>query len=475
MDRVAPHRATASPLGFKRRDLALLAAIVLGEGALLLLGSGGADPLGTAWLALGALYLLVAFRVPELAWMAAAASVPFSGERVLLPGGAAIAMPSEPMIGLALLGWIAHAAAAGGLRVRPSVLHRPLALLAGIALLSVLQGSYRLVGLKALFVAAAYAAFGYIYFLSTPCTPARRERWVRLASVLAALFGLYGALRVLTLGIGLRAAYGAARPFFTEHGTYAALLALLIPIPLFEALERTGRARWAYASAALAAGLGIALSFTRAAWISVAIVLPLALVVWAWRRRSVRRLVLPVVLGLVLVLVLAFFGAGRRLASHAETIVQTENVSNLERINRWMAAWEMSRDHPLIGVGYGAYPDAYPAYRRKAVVTELAYGHFGVHSEPLRLLAEMGWPGLAVGLGFVIAVMWLGLRTFLRAADPDAARLALALAAGLATYAVHGLFNSYLGIDKVTAPFWLATGAIAALAASTARRRDGSP
>jgi O-antigen ligase len=327
-----------------------------------------------------------------------------------------------------------------------------------------------LVALKAYFVAAAYVAYGYLYFLSTPCTPVRRKRWVLLASVLAGLFGLYGALRVLVQGIGLRAAYGAARPFFTEHGTYAAFLALLAPIPLFEALERTGRARWGYASAAFAAGLGITLSFTRAAWISVVIVVPLALIVWARHRRSVRRLILPAALGLSLAGVLVSLGAGQRLVRHAETVVQAENVSNLERVNRWMAAWGMARDHPLIGVGYGAYPDAYPAYRRKAIVTELTYGHFGAHSEPLRLLAEMGWPGLAVGLGFVVAVVGVGLRTFHRAVDPGAARLALALAAGLAAYAVHGVFNSYLGIDKVSAPFWLATGAIAALAASPASR-----
>ena len=35
--------------------------------------------------------------------------------------------------------------------------------------------------------------------------------------------------------------------------------------------------------------------------------------------------------------------------------------------------------------------------------------------------------------------------------------------AGLGTYAVHGVFNSYLGIDKITIPFWASLGVIAAL------------
>jgi hypothetical protein len=74
----------------------------------------------------------------------------------------------------------------------------------------------------------------------------------------------------------------------------------------------------------------------------------------------------------------------------------------------------------------------------------------------------MGVVGLLAGCWFLGAAALLGLRTFRRAADPRARLIALALLSGLGTYAIHGLFNSYLGLDKVTIPFWSALGVLAA-------------
>jgi O-antigen ligase len=128
-----------------------------------------------------------------------------------------------------------------------------------------------------------------------------------------------------------------------------------------------------------------------------------------------------------------------------------------------MAAWEMVKDRPWSGVGYGAYAQTYPEYRRKLIVTEFSYQHMGTHSEPLRLLAEVGVPGLLAALWFLGVAASTGLRAFRRSRDPDQRLLSLAVVAGLATYAVHGLFNSYLGYDKVTVPFWIGLGTIAAL------------
>ena len=450
-------------------DLWILAAVLTLEGALLGLGLGGRAPLAATALALGVLYLLLAVRSPEIAWGLAFAATPFSVE-VLLPIGGAITVPTEPMVALALLGWLARCLIGGGLRLQASPLHRPLGVLAATALVSVLLCSHAGVGLKAWVVTGAYAAFGYLYVVTTPCDAARRERWVRLAAWVGAAWGLYGAARVLVLGVSLRSAYGAARPFFTEHGTYAAFVSMLLPVALFEALERRGRARVGFAAAAFAMLLGVTFSFTRAAWLSLIVVLPLALGLWARTRRSVRRLGLPAALVAATAIAIFSFGVGGRLARHAGTAVEAENVSNLERVNRWMAAWEMTKDHPWLGVGYGTYPDVYPSYRRKLIVTELAYRHMGVHSEPLRLLSETGVLGLLAGLWFLVVAGVAGVRSFRRAQDPAEGRLALGVTAGLATYAVHGLFNSYLGIDKVTLPFWLGLGVLASMSGRARHR-----
>lgn len=443
----------------------LIAAAVLGmESLFFLMLLGGSSPLAAAAIPLGALYFFLAIRSPELAWALVFVAAPFSIDCSLPPGGA-MAVPTEPMIVLALGAWFLRGLRFGMARPPASPLHLALAVLAAISLLSIVLGGFRAVGLKAWLVSAGYASFGYLYFTCSPCDSNRRERWVWLASAVGAFWGLYGAVRVAVLGVGLRAAYGASRPFFIEHGTYSAFVAMVLPLALFEALERRGRARLLFGACALAMFLGIAFSFTRAAWLSLVVVLPIALAFWAHSRRAWRRLAATAALVTVACAAIAAAGIGDRLVRHAGTVVEVENVSNLERLNRWAAAMEMAWDHPWLGVGYGAYADAYPAYRRKTIVTEQSLVRMGVHSEPLRLLAETGVFGLLAGVWLMVLAGRVGLRVFRCSDDPAVGRLSLALVAGLATYAVHGLFNSYLGMDKISVPFWVGLGAIGGLGA----------
>lgn len=451
----------------KRFDRALLIAIVAVEAAVLLLLGGSPQPFLAMAVALCGAFSLVAYRMPDLAWALTWIATPFSFEWVA-PGGAALAVPTEPMMVLALCAWSLRALAGGGVQLPRSPLHAPLALLGGVALVSVLASGFVGAGVKAWIVAGAYAAFGYLYFATSPWNTPRRERWFALATASGAIWGLYGVIRLCVIGVSSQHAYGAARPFFAEHGTYAAYLAMLLPLPLLLSLERRGRARWLYGAGALAILLGIVFSFTRAAWLSLVLVLPPVLLAWAARGRNWRALALPVAGILLVGLTVVAVGASERLTRHAGTLVESENVSNLERLNRWMAAVEMTKDHPWLGVGYGAYAEAYPAYRRKTIVTELAYRHMGAHSEPLRLVAETGAIGLAAALWFLGVAFAAGAKAARAPGEQGIA--ALAIVAGLATYAAHGLFNSYLGIDKISVPFWIGLGALAALTRERDRR-----
>lgn len=450
------------PSGRRRSALWILIAVLAAELLLLALVWRSGKPWLPVGLALVPAFFLLAFRSPGLAWGAVWIAAPLSMQR-LLPGGNAVQFPTEPMIAIALAAWGMRSLLTPGFRIPGSRLHVPLGALAAIALLSAVMGPHPVVSLKAWVVAAGYAAFGYLYFLSAPCDPARRERWLRLAVATGALVGLYGFARVLSLGVTAREAYGLGRPFFPEHGTYSAYIAMLLPLALLLALTREGRARRAYAAGAVAIALGIVFSFTRAAWISLAVVLPIALGIWAARRRSWKPVLASAAMALVVAALLAGSGAIDPFSRHARSVVDPENVSNLERLNRWIAAAEMVKDRPVLGVGIGGYASSYPVYRRKLVITEMAYEYMGAHSEPLRVLSEMGILGFLAALWFLGAVAGVGLGVILRGGGATSV-LALGLLAGLATYAVHGVFNTYLEVDKAAVPFWAGIGALAALA-----------
>ena len=459
MGAVARPAALAAPPS--RLSLGTLAWIALAELLLLLLGW----KLGSlAWPLAGAsavVFALVAYRTPEAAWILVWLATPFSRE-IVGPGGAAFAMPSEPMMAIALGAWLLRSWPWREISAGPRSIARPLAAVAAIALVSVLASRVPLIGIKAWVMAALYAAFGYLYFVSTGFRPRRFSLWLGLGVLLASLLSTYASLRVLSAGAGLRTAYGAARPFFVEHGTFAAYIAFFLPPAIVESIASEGRRRFLWAAGAGVILTGIVLTFTRAAWISVALVLPVLLVAKMAARGSARLLV-PISIVALLAWGIGTTKIAEPLLGHARTIVTAGNVSNLERLNRWMAAVEMTKARPLTGVGYSAYGEEYRYYRRKSIVTEQSYAMFGAHNELLRMLAETGWLGLAASIWFLGAVAVAGVRTFARDPRSYRGRLALGLTCGLATYAVHSLFNSYLGIDKISVPFWIFVGMLSAL------------
>jgi len=434
------------------------------EAALFVAGALLGRPFLGAAAAAALVFFLIAYRSPRVAWAMVWVAFPFSIE-MRIPGGNAIYAPTEPMMILSILAWALRAPANGRLRIPRSSVHAPLVALALVALASVALSRYPLLGLKAWIAAVAYASFGY-GFCFLHLRSEEFKRWVPWVVGPAAFWGLYGTVRVLLAGVSPAHAYGAARPYFPEHGTYSAYLAMMFPLAFFAALENRGRERWLYAAGALAIAMGITLSFTRAAWVSLLLVVPLAASVWALRRRTVRPLAWAGGLALLIGLAVAGLGAERGITRHAESVVESENVSNLERVNRWMAAAEMARRRPVLGVGYGTYPAEYPEYRRKLVLTDQAYFHMGAHSEPLRVLSETGVAGVGVVLWLIGAVLLTGIRAF-RSIDERQSWVVLGVLAGLGTYLIHSVFNSYPGVDKVTIPFWASLGMLAGLGRSS--------
>jgi O-antigen ligase len=446
--------------------------LLIAESLLLLAGLLTGHLWAAVGIGAGLVYLLISLQNPELAWALVWLAFPFSIE-TLFPGGIALHVPTEPMILIALLAWGARALAGQPvMRFPSSELNLPLAALGVAALLSALLGLEPLVGIKAWLAIAIYVVFGYAFRLSAWNGPSRIDRFVPWIVGSAALWGLYGTLHVVAAGVSLRVAYGAARPFFVEHGVYAAYLAMILPMSVVYAMERRGRAGVLYGAASIAIALGIVFSLTRAAWVSLAIVLPPTLFLWGGWRRILTPLVPAAVLALALALVVPATRSEQSLGRHVESIGNASDPSNLERLNRWIAAVGMAKDHPLLGVGVGAYPDAYHLYRLKIFFTELVYQRMGAHSEAFRLLAEMGLIGALAACWLLLATFRTGMKAFFATRDTATRAVTLSVLAGLATFCLHGLFRTYFDLEKVAVPFWAGLGVIAAAGSA---HRTGNP
>jgi O-antigen ligase len=460
----------------ERAERSVLIGVILGELALLAAGFATGHPFLAAGVAAAFAFFLVSYRFPDLAWALVWISVAPSVE-VLFPGGIAVTMPTEPMIALALLGWLFRRGVERRWSFPGSPLHKPLAVLASVTLLSALWSVRPSSTLKAWVMMAGYVAFGYLYFAQGRCDSRRRDRWILMISLTGAGWALFGLARVFLSGhpesalkVTSTYTYGVFRPFFHEHGTYAAYLCMLLPVPLLASMVRRGLSRLLYGVCAFLVAIAIVLAFARAGWVALLLVVPAALVGWARASLGMRRLVLPAAIAIGVIWLVATVGIGNQIAKHAGTVVSAENMSNLERLNRWTAAVAMLREHPLTGVGFGCYVDAYPSYKRRAVGTEQSTIRMGVHSEPLKLLSETGLPGFLAACWLFGTLGWVGVRAIGRASDPSDRMIGIAALAGFSTYVVNGFFNAYLVEEKVTIPFWMAMGVIAAL--DRANRRD---
>ena len=94
------------------------------------------------------------------------------------------------------------------------------------------------------------------------------------------------------------------------------------------------------------------------------------------------------------------------------SLVEPNNAdfSTAERLAHWIAGLHMYFDHPILGVGIGNYPDAYPPYHITKFLDPL--GH--AHNYYINVAAEMGTIGLIVYLCFLFAIYFAGMRTLQR-------------------------------------------------------------
>ena len=275
-----------------------------------------------------------------------------------------------------------------------------------------------------------------------------------------------------------QAAHFVVQPFYNDHTSYGATLAMLIPVSIAFILTRgeTSMIRrislWGVLAVLLVATV---FSYTRAAWVSIVGTLGVFVIIWLRIK-----FYYVAVLGVALMAVLFNYrseimlqleqnrqDSSEDLVEHVRSISNVAtDVSNLERLNRWSCAWRMFREKPMFGWGPGTYMFNYAPFqleRQKTEISTNAADMGNAHSEYIGPMAESGFVGTLSFLSIVILTITTGLRNWFRQGDRKVRILSLALLLGLITYYLHGLLNNFLDTDKASALFWGFTAAIVAI------------
>jgi O-antigen ligase len=179
------------------------------------------------------------------------------------------------------------------------------------------------------------------------------------------------------------------------------------------------------------------------------------------RHKRARAVLVSLVARVVLVVSLLALAAvavvhvgGERVVSNMSTVGEELGPGdattrwNTRRLDIWRATWEMIKDHPLAGVGFGGYWTAITEYHDASG----AYTPQQAHNDYLEILASGGVIGCAIFLWLAVVVVRRA-RNVLTRGDPFRRAACLGALVGLFGVAVHSLFDFGLHLTINSALF----------------------
>ena len=310
--------------------------------------------------------------------------------------------------------------------------------------------------------------------------------WLYLIAFMVVVF--YSTYRHWGYGLwNKQAAHYVVSPFYNDHTSYGAAIAMYLPFAALFAFSRNYSQKIRNAGLVVLGILLIALvlSYSRAAWVSIIA----ALIVWSIIKLKIR--FQPIFITAIVVIAFVFSfqhqilmhlernsdESSSDLMEHVSSISNiSSDASNLERINRWNSAIHMFKDKPVFGYGPGTYMFQYAPFqlnRDRTIISTNAADGGNAHSEYLGPLSESGVLGLVTFLIIIITVLYTGIHAYSRLKNPRIRSIILAAIVGLVTYYVHGFLNNFLDTDKLSVPFWGFTAMIVA-ADIYSRREENS-
>ena len=142
-------------------------------------------------------------------------------------------------------------------------------------------------------------------------------------------------------------------------------------------------------------------SFSRIAWISMFCMLFIYFFRKAYFEKIKKRwFVVAVVLAVIM---MPFFArpSFRAIFGHRFNISELKSMSYLERVSAYKITWNIFKDHPIMGVGFGNYPNVYGRYKIETTWPDL----ITPDNMYLRFLCDTGIVGTSVF--FIFIIFWL--------------------------------------------------------------------
>lgn len=264
---------------------------------------------------------------------------------------------------------------------------------------------------------------------------------ITLTSVYAVYQGLSGISR--------------ANGFYGHPMTLGGWLCIFLPLLLIEFFERKllGKYYWLAGLAFCICSAGLVFNATRGAWLAVAIVSAVLLIYYMFKNK--RNLAVSIIF---VALISTFLVNNPKFMHRLDTIDDFDKYqSNTERILIWQSAWNMFKDHPILGVGLGQYTENYQQKYISPQAKEPKLGH--AHNNFMQMLAEngiVGFAGFVIMFGYIILknlIIWFKVRDV----------YALMIVSATVCLLLQGFTEYNVGNSAVIKMYWLILGLLLVL------------
>lgn len=263
----------------------------------------------------------------------------------------------------------------------------------------------------------------------------------------------------------------ASHPIYRNHVIYGVFIVMIYPFVfvLRTLTKKHSIQRLAVDLCIVLFGVGIFFTYTRGAWLAIPVML---LVIVSVKYRLLRfAYPIAVVLGIAF---FAYLSQDYRflkyapdyestiyhdeIGDHLAATFEGKDMSTMERFHRWVAAFRLFKEHPIVGTGTSTFVDRYKPYTSTNFETYISENEerSTVHNYFIFALVEQG------GVGFLIIVLLVGTyfiyseRQYHLIADPVLKRIYLASILCGAAFWLNNLFSDLVEANKV-APLWFFT------------------
>lgn len=186
--------------------------------------------------------------------------------------------------------------------------------------------------------------------------------------------------------------------------SYAIAACLIFGLAVSEILKKINLHSLLFLVSSMVAFLAIIFSFTRGVWLGLTLSLPL--IVFMIRPR----LAIYSILISTLVVIFMYTNVEMFKKRIDDTIHLTTSSDHVRPV-LWRTNWEIFKDHPWFGVGYGQNKDLLKEYYIKTGVPENYFlGH--AHNQYLQWFAGTGIVGFMCYMIFIGSLLWISLKVY---------------------------------------------------------------